>query len=163
MKNKLLRFSLLSILVMLCGVFAQAANPEVTLDFSGQVNWNIPTSGTNKDLATFSDGTNSIKLYSTTNYKMNNGYLILGKENSYLEFPAFNFDVEKIEVVGTSGASESVKQNIYVDDEAVSTETTGAKNVTNAYEIPSAYQTAGTIYKLMVTSAYNTQISKIYI
>jgi len=162
MKYKLLRFSLLSMLTMLWGVmFAQ--EPEVTLDFTSQSNWNIPTSGTNKDLGSFTDGTTTIKLYSTTNYKMNNGYLILGKKDSYLELPAFTFDVSKIEVVGSSGASASVTQNIFVGENAASTETTGAQNVTNTYEIASDYQAAGNIYKLMVTSGHNTQITYIKI
>ncbi|MBO4660420.1 MAG: InlB B-repeat-containing protein [Prevotella sp.] len=163
MKYKLLRFSLLSMFVMLFGGFAQAADPEVTLDFSSGTDWGIPTSGTNTELASFTDGTYTIKLSAANNYKQSGSYLILGKANSYLELPAFNFDVEKIEVVGTSSASEQVKQNIYVGDVAVSTETTGAKNVTNSYEIAEAYQAAGNIYKLMVTSNQNTQIAKILI
>ena len=179
MKYKLLRLSLLSVLVMLFGggIFAitnalmdaQQAEPEVTLDFTSQSNWNIPTSGTNKDLASFtnSDETCSIKLYATTSYKLNNGYLILGKKDSYLELPAFDFDVEKIEVVGRSGASAAVKQNIYVENVAVSTETTGAGEanngpaITNTYIIASDYQAAGNIYKLVITSDHNTQITYI--
>ena len=161
MKYKLLRFSLLSVLVMLCGM-VHAADPKVTLDFTSQANWNIPTSGTNTTEATFTDGTYSIKLYSTTNYKLNEGYLILGKTNSYLELPAFDFDVEKIEVVGNSSASAVVVQNIYVGETPVSTATTGAKE-SNTYEIASASQAAGTIYKLMVTSNHNTQITAINI
>lgn len=177
MNYKLLRFSFLTVLCVLFGggiyaitnalMEAQQADPEVTLDFTSQSNWNIPTSGTNKDLASFtnSDETCSIKLYATTNYKLNNGYLILGKKDSYLELPAFNFDVEKIEVTGTSGASTAVKQNIYVGDDAVSAETTGASAdgsaITNTYEIASDYQAAGNIYKLVVTSSHNTQISYI--
>ena len=163
MKYKLLRFSLLGIFAMLWGsVFAQ--EPTVTLDFTNKDNWNIPTDGSaNKDLASFTDGTTTIKLYATTNYKLNSGYLIFGKAESYLELPAFNFDVEKIVVEGTSGASEAVKQNIFVGDVAVSTETTGAKNVTNTYQIAAAYQAAGNIYKLKVTSSHNTQISKLHV
>ena len=174
MKYKLLRFSLLSVLVMLFGggIFAitnalmdaQQAEPEVTLDFTVKANWpTIPTSGSaNKDLTSFtnSDESYTIKLYATNNYKLNTGYLILGKKDSYLELPAFDFDVEKIEVVGNGDASKDVKQNIYVGNNAVSTETTGAK-VTNTYEIESGYQAAGNIYKLVVTSAHNTQITYI--
>ena len=174
MKYKLLRFSLLSVLVLLFGggIFAitnalmdaQQAEPEVTLDFTVKANWpTIPTSGSaNKDLTSFtnSDESYTIKLYATNNYKMNTGYLILGKKDSYLELPAFDFDVEKIEVVGNGDASKDVKQNIYVGNNAVSTETTGAK-VTNTYEIESGYQAAGNIYKLVVTSAHNTQITYI--
>ncbi len=169
MKYKLLRYSLLSMLVMLCGggIFAALAgvneqSPEVSLDFTDKTKWDIPDEGSsNTQLATFTNGTYSIKLSATNNYKMNTGYLILGKKDSYLELPAFNFDVEKIEVVGTGSASGSVKQNIYVGDVAVSTETTGAKNVTNTYNIASDYQAAGNIYKLVVTSDHNTQITKI--
>ena len=132
MKYKLLRFSLLAIFAMLWGtVFAQ--DPEVTLDFTSQDIWNIPTGGTNTELETFTDGTYSIRLSATNNYKVNAGYLILGKKDSYLEFPAFSFDVEKIEIVGTSGASASVQQNIFVGEEAICKETTGAKDVTHAY------------------------------
>lgn len=162
-KGKLLRFSLLSLLVMLWGnVFA--AEPKVTLDFTDKTAWDIPTSGSaNKDLASFTNGTYTIKLYATTNYKMNTGYLILGKADSYLELPAFDFAVEKIEITGAGSASESVKQNIYVGETAVSTETTGAKDVTNTYEIASDYQAAGNIYKLMVKSSHNTQITTIKI
>ena len=113
MKYKLLRYSLLSMLVMLCGggIFAALAgvneqSPEVSLDFTDKTKWNIPDEGSsNTQLATFTNGTYSIKLSATNNYKMNTGYLILGKKDSYLELPAFNFDVEKIEVVGTGSAS----------------------------------------------------------
>lgn len=136
---------------------------KATLDFTNQSNWDIPTGGTNKTSASFTDGTYSITLYSTTNYKLNNGYLILGRSGSTLTFPAFTWKTTKIVVYGTSSASESVKQNIFVGTTAVSTETTGAKNVTNTYEIDSDYQAAGTVYILKVTSAHNTQISKIEI
>ena len=137
--------------------------PAVTLDFTTQANWNIPTSGTNTAEGTFTDGTYSIKLAAATNYKLNNGYLILGKKDSYLELPAFSFDVDYITVEGTGGATAEVKQNIFVGETAVSTETTGAKNVTNKYAIASAYQAAGNVYTLKITSNHNTQISKINI
>ena len=143
------------------GTFAQTSSPEVTLDFTGDSDWNIPTDGTNKDLGSYNNGTDTIKLYATTNYKLMGSYLILGKKDSYLELPAFDFDVEKIEVVGHSGASASVKQNIYVGATAVSEETTGANAVTNTYAIASGSQAAGTIYKLVVTSNHNTQIEAI--
>jgi len=169
--SRLLRYSLLCMLVLLCGGSAWAEDdpldgrsPEVTLDFTSQSDWDIPTSGSaNKDLASFTNGTYSIKLYATTNYKLNAGYLILGKSGSYLELPVFDFDVDYITVEGTSGASGDVKQNIYVGDVAVSTVTTGAKNVTNRYAINENYQAAGKVYVLKVTSNHNTQISKINI
>lgn len=136
---------------------------KATLDFTNQSNWDIPTGGTNKTSASFTDGTYSITLYSTTNYKLNNGYLILGKSGSTLTFPAFTWKTTKILIKGHSGASASVKQNIYVGDTAVSTETTGANGVTNTYEIDSDYQAAGTVYVLKITSNHNTQIETIEI
>ena len=162
--NKTLRFSLISLLMMLCGtVFAQ----EVTLDFTSNT-WRLPEGNTNKtvDTLTYSNGTYEIVLSGSTGngyYYHSNGYLLLGKEGASLTLPVFDFDVEKIEITGTSGASASVKQNIFVGGEAVSTETTGAKDVTNVYKIAENYQAAGTSYTLTVTSNHNTQITKIAI
>ena len=155
-------------MLLLCALIAGStsswADADVTLDFTAAGNdWGIPTSGTNTARTSFTNGDYTIYLYATTNYKANNGYLILGKKDSYLELPAFDFDVEKIEVLGHSGASASVKQNIYVGETAVSTETTGANGITNIYAIAEANQAAGTIYKLMITSAHNTQIDYIKI
>ena len=77
--------------------------------------------------------------------------------------PAFDFDVERIDIEGTSGASTGIKQNIFVGDEAVSTETTGAKDVTNQFVIAEGKQAAGTIYTIKVTSNHNNQIKTIKI
>jgi hypothetical protein len=52
-------------LVMLFGGLAQAAGPEVTIDFTSQGNWNIPTSWTDAAEASFTDGTYTIKAGST--------------------------------------------------------------------------------------------------
>ena len=165
MKYKLLRLSLLSMLVMFFGGLAYAQDePAVTLDFTSQDNWNIPTSGTNTTLAEFTDGTYTIKLCAANNYKLNKGYLILGKEGSFLQLPEVDFDVAKIEVVGTSGASANVKQTITNGNGALvgAAETTGAKDVTNVYELEGENQKAR-IYRILVTSNHNTQISKVFI
>lgn len=155
---------ILSMLMLICfsvGNVWAAEELKATLDFTGQASWNIPTSGTNTTAASFTDGTYTIELSATTNYKLNSGYLILGKKDSYLALPAFSWKTTKILVTGASGASESVKQNIFVGTAAVSTETTGAKGITNTYEIASTAQAAGNVYVLKVTSAHNTQITKI--
>lgn len=78
-----------------------------------------------------------------------------------LTLPAFNFAVEKIEVVGNTGASGSTKENIYVGNTAVSTEKKGSAS-TNAFVIDKQYQAAGTIYTLQVSAA-NAQITYIKI
>ena len=166
--NKILRYSLLAVLAMvgLGNVWAQ----EVTLDFTTNV-WGFGEGSANKgtDEATFSNGTYSVKVaggngyYFFTNNNPEYSCLLLGKSGAYVVLPAFSFDVERIDVVGSGGASASVKQNIFVGDEAVSTETTGAKEVTNQYEIAADKQAAGTVYSLKVTSDHNTQITKILI
>lgn len=137
---------------------------EVTLDFTTN-GWNLPEGGANKlkELKSFSNGVYTIQLQAADGYYFNtNGFLMLGKSGSSLTLPAFDFDVEKIEVSGNSGASAAVKQNIYVGETAVSTETTGAQDA-NIYEIAADYQAAGNVYALKVNSAHNTQITKILI
>jgi hypothetical protein len=161
--NKILRYSFVALLAMIgLNISAQ----EVTIDFSGSEDvWGI---GTTKLVETNSFTYNgiTIKLTGTdgNGYRWyDSGNIILGKQGATLEFPAFNFDVSRIDIEGTSGASAAVTQNIFVGDEAVSTETTGAKNVTNQYDIAEGKQAAGTIYTLKVTSNHNTQITKIMI
>ena len=142
--------------MLLCAALGQAWSQDVTYDFTSS-GWSV-SNGT-----TLTNGTVSMT-GSGTNFKMNSGYFYLGKNGAYLNLPLFDFAVDKIVIEGTSGASESVKQNIYVGDVAVSEETTGAKNVSNTYNIATGYQTARTQYTLKVTSNHNTQISfiKIY-
>ena len=161
--NKILRYSFMALLAM---VGLNISAQEVTIDFSGSEDvWGI---GTTKlvDTQSFTYNGLTIKLTGTTGngYRWyDSGNIILGKQGATLEFPAFDFDVDRIEIVGTSGASASVKQNIFVGEEAVSSETTGAKDVTNQYLIAEGKQAAGTIYTLKVTSNHNTQITKIMI
>jgi hypothetical protein len=146
--------------------FAADEEPEVTLDFTSNDVWKLPTDYT-KDKATFSNGTYTITLEAASNgYKFNtykgSECLIFGKKDATLTLPAFNFEVERIDIVGTSSASAKTTQNIFVDGNPVSTETTGAKG-TNSYVIAEASQKAGTIYTLKVTNGNNSQVSKILI
>ncbi len=161
MKN--LRFFLMSMLVML-GMTTYAQ--DAVIDFSGNEDvWGIGTTKlTDANSYTYDNLTITLTGTSGGGYRWyDSGNIILGKKDATLELPAFSFDVERIDIVGTSGASAAVKQNIFVGDQAVSTETTGAKDVTNMYMIAEGYQTAGTKYVLKVTSAHNTQITKILI
>ena len=129
--------------------------------------WGLPVTKTNQktDALNYSNGTYTITVAAPDGYYWapgsNNRYLLMGKEGAYLTLPAFELPVTQIDVEGTSGASGNVKQNIFVGETAVSTETTGAQNVTNEYQIATEYQTVGTIYTLKVTSAHNTQIKSI--
>lgn len=153
---------------------AAARTPNVTLDFTDNTNWGFPEGSSSKlvEENTYSSGDYSVTLVGGGD---TNGYyflntpssgasksLLIGKKDATLTFNAFDFDVDRIKIYGNTGASTSVKQNIYVGETAVSTETTGA-TTTNTYEIGADYQAAGNVYVLKITSGHNTQITKIEI
>ena len=126
--------------------------------------WGFPTDSKAVDEAEFTANGKTIKIAGTegNGYRYYGSYLLFGRQGAYLTLPAFDFAVGKIEVVGNSGASGDVKQNIFVGETAISTETKGAKE-TNTYVIPTLYQEAGTVYTLKVTSAHNSQVTKIIV
>ena len=144
------------------GTEAKPSTDVIALNFTKNSEWGFPTSyQTTSGL--YTSGGYTIEVGTSSNghrFDDTNTYFIMGKSGATLTLPAFSYPVTKIEVVGRSGASSSVKQNIFVGETAVSTETTGATG-TNTYEINSSYQEAGTIYTLKVTSAHNTQITAI--
>lgn len=147
-------------LTLLCAVFGTTWGQEVTLDLTDGT-WGFPT--TKKVEATSytnGDGYTIIVEGTTGNgfrvYTGNDSYFLFGQQGASITLPAFDFDVEKIEVVGRSGASASTKMNVFVGDDAVSEETTGCTG-TNTYEIDEDYQAAGNVYKLKVTSKHNAQ------
>lgn len=138
---------------------------KITFLFNTANKWGFPTDKAIDEASFTADGY-TIKVAGSTGngykYDDNVKCLLIGKEGAYLSLPAFSFPVSKIEVEGNTGASGKVTQNIFVGDEAVSTETTGATE-TYTYEIASDYQAAGTIYTLKVTNEYNTQITKMIV
>ena len=144
-------------------IAVEADDSKTTFYFTNN-KWGIPTSKAVEEALFTADGY-TIKLKGSSGngysyYPQN--YLMLGKQDAYLTLPAFSFPVNKIEVVGRDGASTAVTQNIFVGNNAVSTQTAGATG-TNTYEIASDYQEAGTIYTLKVTSNANTQITQIIV
>lgn len=134
---------------------------SVTFDFAVN-NFNIPTEKTKNGTYTYGDYSITLDAPDAFYFNSTSSYVILGKKGASLTFSAFDFAVSKIEVVGREGASGNVLQNIYVGDVAVSTETKGA-TASNTYEISPDYQAAGNQYVLRVSSAHNTQITKIVI
>ena len=142
---------------------------KVVFDFTTN-NWNLPTSYV-KDKASYTNEAG----YTITFGKSGNGhrfnksdtaepipFLIFGKKYATLSLPAFPFAVSKIKIFGNANASGRVQQNIFVGEEAVSTETKSAKE-DHVYEIADAYQAAGNIYTIKVTNDNNTRISKIVV
>ena len=172
--NKFLRYSFVALLAMIgLNISAQ----EVTLDFTitdpadetGKTSaWGFPASSANKtvDEKPFTYDGWTVKVAGSTGegyyWHDKDHYLLFGKQGAYLTLPAFNFDVERIDIEGNSAASAGTKQNIFVGDEAVSTETTGAQG-TNYFTIAEGKQAAGTIYTIKVTSKHNNQIKTIKI
>ena len=170
--NKILRYSFVALLAM---VGLNLSAQEVTLDFTLETSegskesvWGFPASSKNKTVEekSFTYGGYTVKVAGSEGqgyyWHDKDHYLLFGKEGAYVTLPAFDFDVASIEVEGNSSASANTKQNIFVGDEAVSTETTGAQG-TNTYAIADAYQAAGTIYTIKVTSNHNDQIRTIKI
>lgn len=135
---------------------------EVTLDFT-QNGWKLPSSATSTEQSfTYNNITISTK---GGYFNTNTGCLMIkGKgATSTLTLPAFDFAVEKIEVVGNSSGNASTKteENIYVGNTAVSTKKTGSKS-TNEFVIDKQYQAVGNRYTLQVSAA-NAQITYIKI
>lgn len=144
----------------------KAAIYKVEFDFTTN-NWGLPT-GYNKGEASYTNEAGYTITFgiSSSGHKImgsdSDCNLIFGKEDATLSLPAFPFAVSKIKVFGKKGASGKVTQNIFVGNEAVSTETTNATE-DHIYEIAEAFQAVGNIYTLKVTNANNIQITKIVV
>ena len=136
---------------------------EVTLDFT-QNGWKLPTSKKPATKGEYTYNGFTISIDASKNFYYNSGYLMLKSTNTAvgkLTLPAFNFAVEKIEVVGNTGASGKTMENIYVGNIAVSTAKKGSGS-TNSFVIDKQYQAAGNRYTLQVSAA-NAQITYIKI
>lgn len=170
--KKTLRFSLLALFAVLGMNNAMAQ--EVTLDFTLETEsgskasvWGFPAGSSNKtvDEQSFTYNGYTVKVAGSTGngyyWHDSDHYLLFGKQGAYVTLPAFSFDVERIDIEIPGSASKKVTQNIFVGDNAVSTETTG--NGTKNFLIASDKQAAGTVYTIKVTNANNSQIKKILI
>ncbi len=155
--TKHLRFLFVMLLAM---IWSAGWAQEVTMDFTDNTSWNFSTDSKNTKSGTYGKGNCAVSLTGGNYYSTTNKYLMLKKKGT-LTFATFNFDVEKIVITGKKGASSSTKQNIYVGNVAVSSETIGSE-ATNTYLIKDGYQSAGNRYVLKVFDA-NAQITKIQI
>ena len=167
--KKTLRLLSMTVLAMFASTaFAQeeaTAEPTVTLDFT-DTNWNFPADYDQTEKS-YTNGGYTITINAPQGHKARivkeelKG-LIYGKVGSVLTLPKFDFAVEQIEVVGVDDASGKVTTNIYVGENAVSNEATGAKG-TSTFIIAADAQAAGTQYVLKTTNDNNNQISAIKI
>ena len=152
---------------------AQATlNETVVFDFANS-SWGIPTMEQNnyssiKTAGEYTDGVNTIHIDPTANKGSyiydSKGFLNLGKPGSKIILPAFDFAVEKIEVVGHASATSypNVDMNVYVGDAAVSTACIGS-TATYTYEIAADNQAAGNVYELVIGSNGGNYSSVMYI
>ncbi len=155
------KFLLLIAAVMTAGV---SMAQKVTLDFTNGVEeWGLPNGDKNgvtegsysKDGYTM-DVTASAKAY----YYADGKSLLIGKKDAILTLPAFDFAVSKIVATGSEKASGKVTLNVFVGEDAVSTQVTGIKTA-QTFEIAEANHAAGTVYTIKVTNANNAQFTKI--
>lgn len=150
-------------MLMLIGGGNYCLAQEVTLDFT-QNGWKLPTIKKPATKGEYTYNGFTISIDASKNFYYNSGYLMLKSTNTAvgkLTLPAFNFAVEKIEVVGNTDASGKTMENIYVGNIAVSTAKKGSGS-TNAFVIDKQYQAAGNRYTLQVSAA-NAQITYIKI
>lgn len=155
------KFTFLAALMVTLMTSAQGTlNETAVFDFTSNV-WEIPGydmvnfRGV-KTKGTYTDGAKSITIDPTKNkgeFYYENGYLRIAKPGSKITLPAFDFAVEKIEVVGHASATSypNVDMNVYVGGNAVSTACIGSTE-TYTYEITSDSQAAGNVYELVIGS-----------
>ena len=157
------KLALFCLMLMLIGGGNYCLAQEVTLDFT-QNGWKLPTIKKPATKGEYTYNGFTISIDASKNFYYNSGYLMLKSTNTAvgkLTLPAFNFAVEKIEVVGNTDASGKTMENIYVGNIAVSTAKKGSGS-TNAFVIDKQYQAAGNRYTLQVSAA-NAQITYIKI
>lgn len=164
-----------SLFTLICALFVTTAtaqvNQTVVFDFTNNA-WGIPTyEATNfsgvKSSTVYNDGLNDITINPTANkgsFYYENDCLRLQKPGSKIVLPAFDFAVEKIEVVGSPKASsyKNADFNIYTAGTAVSTAVAGLTE-SHTFEIAQEKQAAGNIYEIVIGSGGGNYSSVIFI
>ena len=155
-----MRKSLRLLLIMLLTIVWTASRAqEITMDFTDKSGWNIPGKGeTPNPPQTFGDGNKAITLSDGYYYSSAGSYLML-ENGGTLTFSKFDFDVERIVVIG-NGSAKYASLDIYVGDNSVSGNTIA--NGVRSFWINEKYQAAGNVYTLKVSSA-NAHIAGIEI
>ena len=147
-----------------CDVTVTAApTAVVTLDFTSNT-WGFPEGTKTVTSTDYSNGKYTITLEGSTGngyyYDTDANNLLIGKKDATLTLPAFAFNVKRIKVYGADGAAAGVTFNVFVGDDAVSTQVTSSK-VTQTFDIAADKQAEGTVYVIKVTNPNNMRISKI--
>lgn len=144
--------------MLLTIVWTASRAQEITMDFTDNSGWNIPGKGKTPNPAqTFGEGNNAITLSGGYHYVSAGSYLMLNSEAT-LTFSKFDFDVERIVVIGYDTRTS---QSIYVGENLVSNQVKGGFGP-RTFWINEEYQNAGNVYTLKVTGA-NAHIARIEI
>lgn len=144
--------------MLLTIVWTASRAQEITMDFADNSGWKIPGKDkTPYPPQTFGDGNNAITLSGDYYYVSAGSYLML-KSGGTLTFSTFDFDVERIVVIGYE---TKTSQSIYVGENLVSNQVKGGFGP-RTFWINEEYQNAGNVYTLKVTGA-NAHIARIEI
>lgn len=174
-QTNMLMKKITSLFTLLCALFVTTATAQVnqTVVFDFVTNpWGIPTyEATNfsgvKSETVLTDGANTITINprkNKGNFYYDGDCLRMQNIGTKIVLPAFDFDVEKIEVIGHSKASsyKNADLNIHVGDNAVSTAVAGLTD-SHTYDIAAEYQTAGNIYELVIGKGGGNYSSVVFI
>ena len=153
--RKFLRLLLIMLLTIVC---TASRAQEITMDFTDNSGWNIPKTDT-KTSQTFVKDNNAITLSGGYHFSTvgKDKFLLLDSDGA-LTFSKFDFDVERIVVIGYDAG---ITQSIYVGENLVSNQVKGGFGP-RTFWINEEYQKAGNVYTLKVTSS-NAQIAGIEI
>lgn len=135
--------------MLLTIVWTASRAQEITMDFTDNSGWNIPGKDeTTIKPQTFVKDNNAITLSGEYHFvSVSTGpYLLLNREAT-LTFSKFDFDVERIVVIGYDS---KVSQSIYVGENLVSDQVIGGFGP-RTFWINEEYQNAGNVYTLKVT------------
>lgn len=135
--------------MLLTIVWTASRAQEITMDFTDNTNWNLPDNkhhtftankyGKDNKEITLSGGYHFATLYE-------NKFLLLDSDGT-LTFSKFDFDVERIVVIGQD---TKLSQSIYVGENLASEQVKGGLGP-RTFWINEKYQAAGNVYTLKVT------------
>lgn len=133
--------------MLLTIVWTASRAQEITMDFTDNSGWNIPKTDT-KTSQSFGEGNNAITLSGGYHFSTvgKDKFLLLDSDGT-LTFSKFDFDVERIVVIGYDAG---ITQSIYVGENLVSDQVNGGLGP-RTFWINEKYQAAGNVYTLKVT------------
>lgn len=135
--------------MLLTIVWTASRAQEITMDFTDNTNWNLPDSDHHTFTANkYGKDNNEITLSGGYHFSTvgKDKFLLLDSDGT-LTFSKFDFDVERIVVIGYNAR---ITQSIYVGENLVSDQVKGGLGP-RTFWINEKYQAAGNVYTLKVT------------